>query len=122
VMRDGVWHVMRRVDAQAMHDAAQVLIGKHDFSTFRAAECQANSPLRTLDKLDVVRTGDMIEIFASARSFLHHQVRSITGSLEHVGSGKWTKQDLKDALEAKDRARCGMVAPASGLYMLRVDY
>ncbi|MBN9084791.1 MAG: tRNA pseudouridine(38-40) synthase TruA [Rhizobiales bacterium 62-17] len=122
VMRDGVWHVMRRVDAEAMHEAAQVLIGKHDFSTFRAAECQANSPLRTLDKLDVVRNGDMIEIFASARSFLHHQVRSITGSLEHVGSGKWTKQDLKDALESKDRARCGMVAPPNGLYLLRVDY
>ncbi|MDH7796777.1 MULTISPECIES: tRNA pseudouridine(38-40) synthase TruA [unclassified Beijerinckia] len=122
VMRDGIWHVKRRLDAQAMHDAAQVLIGKHDFSTFRAAECQANSPLRTLDRLDVVRTGETIEIFASARSFLHHQVRSITGSLEHVGSGKWSKQDLKDALDAKDRARCGVVAPASGLYMLRVDY
>jgi tRNA pseudouridine38-40 synthase len=122
LMRDGVWHVARRLDVQAMHEAAQQLLGKHDFTTFRAAECQANSPIRTLDRLDVVRSGDTIEIFASARSFLHHQVRSITGSLEHVGSGKWTAQDLKDALEAKDRARCGMVAPSTGLYLLSVDY
>jgi len=122
LMRDGVWHVPRRLDVQAMHDAAQQLLGKHDFTTFRAAECQANSPIRTLDRLDVIRNGEGIEIFASARSFLHHQVRSITGSLEHVGSGKWTARDLKDALEAKDRARCGMVAPPTGLYLLRVDY
>jgi tRNA pseudouridine38-40 synthase len=121
-----------RFSAQARHYVYRILnrrapptlmlIGKHDFTTFRAAECQANSPIRTLDRLDVVRSGETIEIFASARSFLHHQVRSITGSLEHVGSGKWTAQDLKDALEAKDRARCGMVAPPTGLYLLRVDY
>ena len=122
LMRNAVWHVPRRLDAQAMHEAAQLLLGKHDFTTFRAAECQANSPIRTLDRLDVVASGETIEIFASARSFLHHQVRSITGSLEHVGSGKWSAQDLKDALDAKDRARCGMVAPPTGLYLLRVDY
>jgi tRNA pseudouridine38-40 synthase len=120
--RDHVWHVARRLDAGAMHAAAQRVIGRHDFSTFRAAECQANSPVRTLDRLDVIRTGDLIEVHASARSFLHHQVRSIVGSLEHVGSGKWSAADLEAALLACDRARCGMVAPARGLFLMRVDY
>ena len=105
-----------------MHEAAQLLVGRHDFSTFRAAECQANSPVRTLDRLDVVREGEMIEIHASALSFLHHQVRSFAGSLEHVGSGKWSAQDLRAALEARDRARCGTVAPPQGLCLTRVDY
>ena len=120
--RDHVWHVARRLDARDMHAAAQCLVGKHDFSTFRAAECQANSPVRTLDKLEVVRTGDLVEVHASARSFLHHQVRSIVGSLEHVGSGKWSDTELNAALHACDRARCGPVAPGGGLFLVRVDY
>jgi len=120
--RDHVWHVARRLDASAMHAAAQCLLGRHDFSTFRAAECQANSPARTLDRLDVTRTGELIEIHASARSFLHTQVRSMVGSLEHVGSAKWTARDLEAALDARDRTRCGTVAPASGLFLMRVDY
>lgn len=122
IERNRVWHVARRLDAAAMHEAAQLLVGRHDFSTFRAAECQANSPVRTLDRLDVVREGEMIEIHASALSFLHHQVRSFAGSLEHVGSGKWSAQDLRAALEARDRARCGTVAPPQGLCLTRVDY
>ncbi len=117
-----VWQVHWPLDAEAMHDAAQVLVGKHDFSTFRAAECQAASPVKTLDRLDVERIGDEIRLFASARSFLHHQVRSIAGSLAHVGSGKWTRDDLRAALESRDRARCGPMAPPSGLYLIGVDY
>jgi tRNA pseudouridine38-40 synthase len=120
--RDHVWHVARRLDAEKMHGAAQCLVGRHDFSTFRAAECQGNSPVRTLDRLDVIRTGEIIEVHASARSFLHHQVRSIVGSLEHVGSGKWSDADLEAARDACDRARCGIVAPARGLFLMRVDY
>ncbi|ACB94151.1 tRNA pseudouridine(38-40) synthase TruA [Beijerinckia indica] len=116
------WLVKRRLDARAMHEAAQVLTGRHDFSTFRAAECQAASPIRTLERLDVQAVGDLIEIRASARSFLHHQVRSMVGSLEMVGSGKWSAGDLRAALEACDRRRCGMVAPAAGLYLTGVDY
>jgi tRNA pseudouridine38-40 synthase len=116
------WHVRRGLDAQAMHEAAQGLIGRHDFSTFRDADCQATSPLRTLDQLDVARTQDGIEIRASALSFLHRQVRSMVGSLEHVGSGKWSAANLASALEARDRSRCGMVAPAQGLFLMRVDY
>jgi tRNA pseudouridine38-40 synthase len=120
--RNSVWHIARTLDAEAMQAAARLLLGRHDFSTFRASECQAASPVRTLERLDVIRSGDLIEIHASARSFLHHQVRSITGSLEHVGSGKWTAQDLRDALDARDRARCGMVAPPTGLCLVGVDY
>jgi tRNA pseudouridine38-40 synthase len=120
--RDQVWHVARRLDAAAMQAAAQCLLGRHDFSTFRAAECQASSPVRTLERLDVLRAHEVIEVHASARSFLHHQVRSMVGSLEHVGSGKWNPADLKTALEARDRACCGMVAPARGLFLMRVDY
>jgi tRNA pseudouridine38-40 synthase len=116
------WLVKRKLEATAMHAAAQILVGRHDFSTFRDTECQAKSPVRTLDRLDVVRRDDLIEIYASARAFLHHQVRSMVGSLEHVGAGKWTRDDLKAALEARDRSRCGMVAPAAGLYFLSVDY
>lgn len=116
------WLVKRPLDAGAMHEAAQILVGRHDFSTFRAAECQATSPIRTLDRLDVAKNGDTIEIRASARSFLHHQVRSIVGSLELVGAGKWQPADLRAALESRDRSRCGMVAPADGLYFVAVDY
>ena len=116
------WLVKRRLDAGAMHDAAQILVGRHDFSTFRDAECQAACPVRTLDRLDVARNDELIEVHASARSFLHHQVRSMVGSLEQVGAGKWTRADLEAALEARDRARCGVVAPAAGLYLVGVDY
>jgi len=116
------WLVKPKLDAQAMHDAAQALVGKHDFSTFRDSDCQAASPLRTLERLDVSRVGDEIHIYTSARSFLHRQVRSMVGSLEHVGSGKWRARDLREALESKDRTRCGMVAPATGLYLVGVDY
>ena len=116
------WQVKRKLDTDAMHAAAQVLVGRHDFSTFRDTQCQAKSPVRTLDRLDVVKNDDLIEIYASARAFLHHQVRSMVGSLEHVGAGKWSEDDLKAALEAHDRSRCGMVAPAAGLYFLSVDY
>lgn len=120
--RGFMWHVKRALDADAMGDAAQRLVGRHDFSTFRASECQANSPVRTLDRLHVSRIGDLIAIRASARSFLHHQVRSMVGSLEHVGSGRWSADDLENALHARDRARCGMVAPAHGLMLTKVDY
>lgn len=116
------WLVKRRLDADAMQAGAQLLLGQHDFSTFRDSECQAESPIRTLERLDVVRDGDLILIHAAARSFLHRQVRSIVGSLEQVGSGKWTPQDLRAALDARDRRRCGMVAPAAGLYLVGVDY
>jgi tRNA pseudouridine38-40 synthase len=122
LVRGRVWHVKRALDAAAMHEAAQALIGKHDFTTFRAAECQANSPIRSLDRLDVERDGCRIEVRASAPSFLHHQVRSIVGSLEHVGSGKWPVAELRAALEARDRSRCGQVAPPQGLYLHTVDY
>lgn len=117
-----VWHVARRLDVAAMQAAAQRLLGMHDFTTFRASECQASSPVRTLERLDVVATGETIDIHAGARSFLHHQVRSMVGSLEHVGSGKWTGQDLENALDARDRRRCGTVAPPDGLFLVGVDY
>jgi tRNA pseudouridine38-40 synthase len=117
-----VWWVPKRLDADAMHAAAKVLLGRHDFTTFRSAQCQANSPLRTLDRLDVARDGDMIEIRASARSFLHNQVRSMVGSLKKVGEGAWTASDLEAALDARDRAACGQVAPPDGLFLTRVDY
>jgi tRNA pseudouridine38-40 synthase len=117
-----VWHVPRKLNAPAMHEAAQVLLGRHDFTTFRAAECQAKSPVRMLERLDVSRHGDEIVIDATARSFLHHQVRSMVGTLEMVGAGKWQPRDVKAALEARDRSRCGTVAPAFGLYLVGVDY
>jgi tRNA pseudouridine38-40 synthase len=117
-----VWRVPRPLDAGAMHEAAQCLIGRHDFTTFRAAECQAKSPVKTLDRLDVTRDGDEVRIAASARSFLHHQVRSMVGSLVHVGDGKWRAADLASALAARDRTACGQVAPPHGLYLVRVEY
>jgi tRNA pseudouridine38-40 synthase len=116
------WRVPRPLDSQAMHAAAQRLIGRRDFTTFRSAECQAKSALRTLDRLDVRRDGDEVRIEASARSFLHNQVRSMVGSLVHVGEGKWSADDLNAALDARDRARCGQVAPPQGLYLVRVEY
>ncbi|KQZ82967.1 pseudouridine synthase [Mesorhizobium sp. Root157] len=117
-----VWWVPKRLDADAMDAAAKTLLGRHDFTTFRSAQCQANSPLRTLDRLDVARDGYDIEIRASARSFLHNQVRSMVGSLKRVGEGAWTSADLKAALDARDRAACGQVAPPDGLYLVGVDY
>ena len=117
-----VWRVPRRLDAEAMHQAAQRLIGKHDFTTFRDTECQAKSPEKTLDQLDVTREGDAIRVITSARSFLHSQVRSMVGSLVWVGEGRWSADDLAAALAARDRAACGPVAPPEGLYLVRVDY
>src|SRR5882757_2805753 len=117
-----VWHVSPKLDAEAMHVAAQGLVGNHDFTTFRAAECQAQSPVKTLDRLDVSRRGEEIHIEASARSFLHHQIRSFAGTLKLVGEGKWQPRDVADALAARDRARCGPVSPPDGLYLVRVDY
>jgi tRNA pseudouridine38-40 synthase len=120
--RGRAWRVPRRLDADAMHEAAQRLVGKHDFTTFRSTECQAKSPEKTLDRLDVSRTGDEIHVSAVARSFLHNQVRSMVGSLVPVGDGKWTAADLAAALAARDRSACGPVAPPDGLYLVRVDY
>jgi len=116
------WGVFRPLDAKAMHEAAQALVGHHDFTTFRSSECQAASPEKTLDRLAVSRHGEVLRVEASARSFLHNQVRSMVGSLKVVGEGRWTKADLERALRACDRAACGPVAPACGLYLVRVDY
>jgi tRNA pseudouridine38-40 synthase len=117
-----VWHVSPKLNAAAMHEAAQALVGQHDFTTFRAAECQAQSPVKTLDRLDVSQRGEEIHIEASARSFLHHQIRSFTGTLKLVGEGKWQPNDVAKALAARDRSACGPVAPPDGLYLVRVDY
>ncbi len=120
--RERAWQVARPLDARAMHDAAQMLVGRHDFTTFRSVQCQAKSPLRTLDRLDVTAKGELIEIRASARSFLHNQVRSMVGTLKRVGEGAWEPEDVRAALEARDRKACGPVAPPDGLYLVRVDY
>ena len=120
--RGRAWRVPRRLDTEAMHAAAQRLIGKHDFTTFRSTECQAKSPEKTLDRLDVSRAGEEVHITAVARSFLHNQVRSMVGSLALVGDGKWQPDDMWRALQARDRAACGPVAPPDGLYLVRVDY
>jgi tRNA pseudouridine38-40 synthase len=120
--RGHAWRIGRPLDAAAMHLAAQRLVGKHDFTTFRAAECQAKSPVKTLERLDVEHHGEEIRIRASARSFLHTQVRSMVGSLALVGEGRWSRDDLARALDARDRAACGPVAPPDGLYLVRVDY
>lgn len=120
--RGHVWHVAHALDAEAMHRAAHGLTGKHDFTTFRSAMCQAKSPEKTLDRLDVARHDDEIVIYARARSFLHHQVRSMVGTLKLVGEGKWNAKDVARALDARDRAQCGPVAPPEGLTLSRVDY
>lgn len=116
------WWVSKDLDHEAMHAAAQMLVGHHDFTTFRSAHCQAKSPVRTLDRLDVTRQGELIEIRASAQSFLHNQIRSFAGTLKLAGEGKMSPQDVRSALEARDRAACGPVAPPDGLYFLQVDY
>ena len=116
------WRVVQPLDAQAMQDAAQILVGQHDFTTFRSAHCQAQSPVKTLDRLDVTRSGEHIEIAAAARSFLHHQVRSMVGCLALVGEGKWSAEDMETALVAKDRAALGFNAPPDGLYFEEAVY
>jgi len=120
--RERAWQVPVPLDAAAMREAAQHLIGRHDFTTFRSTQCQGKSPLRTLDTLEVARDGENIFINACARSFLHRQVRSMAGSLKLVGEGKWQPERLRCALEARDRSACGPVAPACGLYFMKVDY
>ena len=120
--RAQVWHVPRALDATAMHQAAQTLLGRHDFTTFRAAECQAASPIRTLERLDVEREGEEIRIQAAARSFLHSQVRSIVGTLVQAGAGRWSVADVRRALDARSRAACGPLAPPHGLALVGVDY
>jgi tRNA pseudouridine38-40 synthase len=116
------WWVAKPLDHAAMHAAGQVLVGRHDFTTFRAAQCQANSPVRTIDRLDVTRSGDLIEIRVTAQSFLHNQIRSFAGTLKLVGEGRWSVEDVRRALEARDRKACGPVAPPDGLYFMQVDY
>ncbi len=120
--RGRVWHVRTPLDADAMHAAAQVLVGHHDFTTFRDLACQARSPIKTLDVAEVRRRGEEVWLSFASRSFLHRQVRSMTGTLAEVGVGRWTAQDVKAALEARDRRACGPVAPASGLSLTGVAY
>jgi tRNA pseudouridine38-40 synthase len=116
------WRIGTPLDAAAMHDAAQVLVGHHDFTTFRASLCQAPSPVKTVDRLSVHRIGEELQIVAEARSFLHHQIRNFVGTLRLVGEGKWSKDDVAAALEARDRSRGGPTAPPDGLYLTRVTY
>lgn len=120
--RGRVWWVAQPLDVTAMHASAQALVGNHDFTTFRSSECQAKSPVKTLDGLVVTREGGEVIVRVTARSFLHNQVRSIVGTLKKVGEGKWPVAAVGKALAAKDRARSGPVAPPDGLYLVRVDY
>ena len=117
-----VWHIDRPLDIDAMHHAAQALVGHHDFTSFRSSECQAKSPMKTLDRLDVRRVGDEVHIDAVARSFLHHQVRNFTGTLALVGEGKWSRRDVELALAKRDRRAAGPTAPPDGLYLVAVEY
>ncbi len=117
-----VWHVKKPLDAAAMHDAAQILLGTHDFTTFRHTACQAKSPVKTLDAVRVWRQDDEVRLTFAARSFLHRQVRSMTGSIAEVGLGRWSTEDLVGALEARDRDACGPVAPSQGLCLVGVKY
>ena len=117
-----VWHVKKPLDAPVMHQAAQALVGHHDFTTFRDMNCQAKSPMKTLDEIRVWREGEEVRLAFASRSFLHRQVRSMTGSIAEVGVGRWTAQDLADALAARDRTACGPVAPAHGLCLVGVEY
>ena len=120
--KNKAWHVARPLDAAAMHEAAQALVGRHDFTTFRSAHCQAADPVKGLDRLDVRREGDHVLIEAEARSFLHHQVRSMVGTLSLVGLGQWRIEQVAEALAAKDRAALGLNAPPDGLYFVRATY
>lgn len=120
--KNRAWWVAKELDHEAMHAAAQMLVGHHDFTTFRSTHCQAKNPVRTLDRLDVTRVGDLIEIRASAQSFLHNQIRSFAGTLKIAGEGKVTPDDVRRALEARDRKECGPVAPPDGLYFMKVEY
>lgn len=123
ILSGQVWWVSRDLDIEAMHEAAQVLVGTHDFNTFRSTHCQAKNPIRTLEKLDVTKgPGDEVHIVAMAQSFLHNQIRSFAGTLKLVGEKRWTADDVRDALEARDRTACGPVAPPDGLYLTAVDY
>ena len=121
-LRGRAWHVVPPLDADAMHRAAQALVGRHDFTTFRSVQCQAKSPLKTLTALDVARDGEEVRITALARSFLHNQVRSMVGSLKKIGEGRWAETEIAAALVARDRSRCGPVAPPDGLYLDAVYY
>lgn len=116
------WRIAAPLDVAAMQTGADLLVGRHDFTTFRSVHCQSESPVKTLDRLDVVRVGDRVLVRASARSFLHHQVRSMVGCLSMVGRGQWAPEDVRDALEARDRAALGLNAPSDGLFFLRADY
>jgi tRNA pseudouridine38-40 synthase len=120
--RGRVWWVSQALDVPAMHEAAQSLVGKHDFTTFRSSQCQAKSPVKTLDRLDVAREGEEVIVRATARSFLHNQVRSMVGTIKRVGEGGWPVAAVGEALAARDRARSGPVAPAEGLYLVAVEY
>jgi tRNA pseudouridine38-40 synthase len=120
--RGRAWHVVKQLDAEAMHRAAQNLVGRHDFTTFRSVQCQAKDPVKTLNRLDVKRDGEVVRIEAEARSFLHHQVRSMTGCLALVGMGRWREEKLAEALEARDRQALGLNAPPEGLYFVRASY
>lgn len=120
--RGRAWHVIQPLDADAMHRAAQVLVGRHDFTTFRSVHCQAQSPVKTLDRLDVRREGELVLVEAEARSFLHHQVRSMVGCLAMVGMGRWREEQVAEALAARDRAALGLNAPAEGLYFVEARY
>jgi len=117
-----VWHVAKALNAAAMHEAAQILVGRHDFTTFRASLCQAKSPVKTLDRLEIAQAGEEIHVHAEARSFLHHQVRNMVGTLKLVGEGKWTGKHVAAALAARDRRKGGPTAPAEGLYLVEVSY
>ncbi len=116
------WHIIEELNVEKMQGAARILLGKHDFSSFRSSECQAKSPVKTLDEIEITQNGTVIEFNISARSFLHHQVRNIVGSLRLIGNGKWQVEDLKKALAAQDRKCAGETAPAHGLYLIKIDY
>ena len=122
LMRDRSWLVPRHLDIDIMNEGANILQGHHDFTTFRSSRCQSKSPLKTVDEIGLIRNGEEIIMTISARSFMHNQVRSMIGSLKLVGDGKWTLDELAAALEAKDRKRCGTVAPAGGLFLHKIEY
>lgn len=122
LLKGRVWHQPRPIDEKAMHEAAQVLVGRHDFTTFRSVNCQSDSPVKSLARLDVERVGEEVHIHAAARSFLHHQVRSMVGCLALVGLGQWNKVKLAEVLEARDRQQLGLNAPAHGLYFVAATY